>query len=300
MAHSAHFSPAIPRRPPPIHARGAVLLAILGLGVWSFVALDLTWAQVIPSAGGLAQIAEFFSYAFRPALAYGPGEVPAGSPSLIMQALLGAKLTLIFAVTAMSLSVVVGAVLGFFGSTAWWAGDPAGSRTALGRYVRRTAAPAIYAVTRVVITLMRSVHELIWAVIFLAALGFNDLTAVIAIAIPYGGTLAKIFSEMIDEAPRDASNALRSAGANSVQVFCFGLLPRALPDMSAYALYRLECALRSSAILGFFGWETLGYFIKQEWENADYDQVWTYLYTLLVLVILVEWWSGHLRKRFVA
>ncbi len=291
---------AIPRRPPPIRARGSVLLAILGLGVWAFLALDLTWAQVIPTAAGLRQIGEFFSYALRPALSYQPGEVPDGSPSLLVQALLSARLTLIFAVTAMSLSVVIGGVLGFLGSTAWWSGDASGSRTAIGRYARRTVAPAIYATTRVVITLMRSVHELIWAVLFLAALGLNDLSAVIAIAIPFGGTLAKIFSEMIDEAPRDAADALRGAGASGAQVFCLGLLPRALPDMSAYALYRLECALRSSAILGFFGWETLGYFVKQEWENADYDQVWTYLYTLLLLVVLVEWWSSGLRRRFVA
>ena len=126
------------------------------------------------------------------------------------------------------------------------------------------------------------------------------MSAVIAIAIPYAGTLAKVFSEMIDEAPREASHALRAAGAGPVQVFLFGLLPRALPDMAAYALYRLECALRSSAILGFFGWPTLGYFIKQEWEAADYGEVWTYLYVLLGLVLLVEWWSGGLRRRFVA
>jgi phosphonate transport system permease protein len=296
MAHSA----AIPRRPSPLQARGATLLAILGLGVWSFVALDLTWDQIFPDADNFRQIGEFFSYAFRPALAFAPGEVPEGSPSLLSQALRGAQLTVIFAVTALSVSIVIGCVLGFFGSTAWWSGDPAGARTSYGRYAKRVVAPTIYGITRVVITLMRSVHELIWAVLFLAALGFNDLSAVIAIAIPYGGTLAKIFSEMIDEAPRDASNALRGSGASGTQVFCFGLLPRALPDMSAYALYRLECALRSSAILGFFGWETLGYFIKQEWENADYDQVWTYLYTLLILVILVEWWSGQLRRRFVA
>jgi len=296
MAHSA----AIPRRPPPIRARGATLLAILALGVWSVFALDLTWAQVWPGSNDFHQIAEFFSYAFRPALSFRAGEVPENAPSLLSQALRGAQLTLTFAVTALSVSVVVGCVLGFLGSTAWWTGSPAGARTLLGRWAQRVVAPAIYGTTRVVITLMRSVHELIWAVLFLAALGFNDLSAVIAIAIPYGGTLAKIFSEMIDEAPRDASEALRGSGATGAQVFCFGLLPRALPDMSAYALYRLECALRSSAILGFFGWETLGYFIKQEWENADYDQVWTYLYTLLALVVIVEWWSGHLRRRFVA
>lgn len=293
-------SAALPRRPFPLQPRGGVLLGILALGVWSVLALDLTWRQVIPDADDFRQMGRFFSYAFRPALVYPPEDVVPGAPPLLVQALRAAKLTVIFAVTAISVSVVVGLVLGFLASTAWWAGDPAGSRSRLGRYVRRTVAPAVYGTTRVVITLMRSVHELIWAVLFLAALGLNDLSAVVAIAIPFGGTLAKVFSEMIDEAPRGPSEALRAAGAGPVQVFVFGLLPRAMPDMAAYALYRLECALRSSAILGFFGWETLGYFIKQEWEVADYGEVWTYLYTLLALVLVVEWWSGGLRRRFVA
>jgi len=54
----------------------------------------------------------------------------------------------------------------------------------------------------VVIAAMRSVHELLWAMLFLAAMGLSPATAVVAIAIPYGGTLAKIFSEMVDESPQ--------------------------------------------------------------------------------------------------
>lgn len=299
MARSGAAAP-LPRRPFPVQPRGAVLLGIALLGVWSVAALDLTWRQVIPDAGDFRQIGVFFSYALRPALAYAPGAVPEGATPLLLQALLAAQLTLVFAVTALGLSIAIGIALGFLGSTAWWAGDPAGARSPIVRWLRRTVAPAVYGTTRVVITAMRSVHELIWAVLLLAALGLNNLSAVVAIAIPFGGTLAKVFSEMIDESPRDASLALRAAGASSVQVFLFGLLPRALPDMAAYALYRFECALRSSAILGFFGWETLGYFVKQEWEVADYDEVWTYLYTLIALVLLVEWWSSGLRRRFVA
>ncbi len=291
---------ALPRPPFPMGARGGVLLGILALGLWSFFALDLTWEQVVPDANDFVQLREFLTAALHPALSYEAGEVPDGTTPLLLQALQAAELTVIFAVTALSLSLVMGLVLGFLASTAWWAGDPAGSRTVIGRFARRTVAPAIYGTTRVVITLMRSIHELIWAVLFLAAIGLNDLSAVFAIAIPYGGTLAKVFSEMIDEAPRDASTALRAVGASPAQVFLFGLLPRALPDMAAYALYRFECALRSSAILGFFGWQTLGYFVRQEWEVADYTQVWTYLYTLLALVLVVEWWSGGLRRRFVA
>ncbi len=105
---------------------------------------------------------------------------------------------------------------------------------------------------------------------------------------------------MIDEAPRDVAYAYRGSGASATQVYLFGLLPRALPDMIAYSFYRFECALRSSTILGFFGYPTLGFYIAASFENLHYGEVWTYLYTLLVLVILVDWWSGALRKRFVA
>jgi phosphonate transport system permease protein len=297
MARSAVALPPAPSR---LRPRGAVLLAILAMGAWAFVTLDLTWTQIVPDATDFRQMGRFLSYAFRPSLTRPVEDRIAGAEPLLLQALDAAKLTLVFAVSAMSLSVVIGVVLGFLASTAWWSGDPAGARTTVGRWAQRVIAPAVYSTTRVVIAGMRSVHELIWAVLFLAALGLNDLSAVIAIAIPFGGTLAKVFSEMLDEAPRNAAVALRATGARPAHVFVFGLLPRALPDMSAYALYRLECALRSSAILGFFGWETLGYYIKLEWGSADYGEVWTYLYTLLALVLLVEWWSSGLRRRFVA
>jgi phosphonate transport system permease protein len=155
-------------------------------------------------------------------------------------------------------------------------------------------------VARVLIVVMRSVHELLWAVLFLAAFGLNTAGAVAAIAIPYAGTLAKIFSEMVEEAPRDAAHALRDAGAGPLTVFCFGLVPRALPDLGAYAFYRFECAVRSAAVLGFFGFPTLGYAIAQSFENLHYGEVWTYLYALVLLVVAIELWSGALRRRFVA
>jgi phosphonate transport system permease protein len=147
---------------------------------------------------------------------------------------------------------------------------------------------------------MRSVHELLWAVLFLAAFGLNSFGAVIAIAIPYGGTLAKIFSELLEEAPRESARALAQLGASPAQRFAFGLAPRALPDMCAYAFYRFECAVRSSAVLGFFGFPTLGYSIAQAFENLHYREVWTYLYALIALVLLLELWSASLRRRFVA
>ena len=147
---------------------------------------------------------------------------------------------------------------------------------------------------------LRSIHELFWAVLFLAAFGLSNLTAVIAIAIPFTGTFAKVFSEIIDEAPRDSAEGLLDAGATPLLAFLFGLVPRALPDLIAYAMYRFECAMRSSAVLGFFGYNTLGLYIKQSFDETHHNEVWTFLYALLLLVILFEVLSGAVRRRLVA
>jgi phosphonate transport system permease protein len=277
-----------------------VLLAIALASLWAAFELDLDPRQLIPGDGGLGVAREFFGRALDPALDYEAAFVPEGARPLLVKALDAARTTVVFAAAAMGLSLVLGLVLGPLASSAWWLHDPAGGRTALVRGLRRAGAPLAYGSVRTLIAGMRSVHELLWAVLFLAAFGINHLTAVIAIAIPYGGTLAKVFSEMIDEAPQDSAAALRALGASPVQVFAFGLLPRALPDMTAYGLYRFECALRSSAVMGFFGYPTLGYYLAASFENLHYGEVWTYLYTLVALVLLVDAWSGAIRRRLVA
>ena len=296
---SAGAPRALGLRRPRIGRRGLVVLAIAAAALASAIALDASAAGLVPHAGGARIVREFFARALSPALDY-ETTPPEGTPPILMQALGGARRTLSFAAAGMSLALVLGVVLGFLGSTAWWAGDPAGATSPLARFLRRTAAPSLWLATRALIVGMRSVHEILWAVLFLAAFGLNTATAVVAIAIPYGGTLAKIFSEMIDEAPRDAALALRASGATPLQVFLFGLVPRALPDVSAYSFYRFECAVRSSAVLGFFGFPTLGYYIAASFENLHYGEVWTYLYALAALVVAIEIWSSALRRRFVA
>lgn len=276
-----------------------MLLAIGIATIAAWFALDAHLSGLIPQKGGMEIVRGFFARALRPALAY-ESEVPADTPSILAVALEAARRTVVFAAAGMSLALVVGLVLGFLASSAWWTGDASGGRTALSRLLRRFIGPGVWITVRALIVGMRSVHELLWAVLFLAAFGLNTFAAVVAIAIPYAGTLAKIFSEMIDEAPRDSADALRALGARPLAVFCFGLVPRALPDMSAYAFYRFECAVRSSAVLGFFGFPTLGYSIAQAFENVHYGEVWTYLYTLMGLVVGIELWSGAVRRRFVA
>jgi phosphonate transport system permease protein len=289
----------VPARPFAIGRRGIVLVCIGAAAVCAWIALDASLAGLVPQRGGARIVREFFARALSPALTY-ESDVPADAPALLVQALEAARRTLVFAAAAMSLALPAGLALGFLGARAWWEDERAGGTSRFARWFFRTIAPVMWAATRVLIVGMRSVHELLWAVLFLAAFGLNSASAVIAIAIPYAGTLAKVFSEMIDETPRDGMRALRDSGASSLQVFCFGLLPRAAPDISAYAFYRFECAVRSSAILGFFGFPTLGYSISAAFENLHYGEVWTYLYVLAAMVIGIEIWSSALRRRFVA
>ena len=281
------------------NARGPVILALLLAAVWSAAYLRLHLSDLLPSAPGVRTASKFFARALAPALTY-ESPVPATTKPLLQVALRAAGMTVMIATAAMSLAVVLGVALAFLASSAWWIGDLSGAQTPSIRSVRRGMVPAAYAGIRLMIALMRSMHELLWAVLFLAAFGLTQTAAVLAIAIPFGGTLAKVFSEMIDEAPRDAAGALRAVGASPLQVFVFGLVPLALPDMSAYAFYRFECALRSSAVLGFFGFPTLGYYVAASFENLQYGEVWTYLYTLVGLVLAVEMWSGAIRRRMVA
>jgi phosphonate transport system permease protein len=288
-------------RPPPtslLGRRGAIVLVGLALACLAWLALDLSPGGLVPRRGGARIARDLFAAAFAPALDH-QGPVPAGARPFLLRVADATLLTLAFAVASTSLALVGGLALGILSSSAWWSPRVAHGR---GRSAgsRRRLAPAVQIAARATAAALRSVHELLWAVVFLAAFGIQSGSAVVALALPFAGTLAKVFSELFDEAPPTAARALQAAGASPLQAFAVGAFPRALPDVAAYAFYRFECAVRSAAILGFFGFETLGYEIRLSFDNLDYREVWTFLYALLALVLVLETWSASLRRRFVA
>lgn len=267
----------------PSRTRSSVLLGIAAAGVLSAVALRLDPRDLL-EARTLSVLGTFLAAALHPTW------VSAGGHSLLPTLAESLRTTVAFAAAGMSLALCLGAGLGFLASSAWWE-ESHHPRS------RRFVGPGITGVARALIAGMRSVHELLWAMLFLAAIGRSPATAVLALAIPYAGTLAKVWSEMIDEAPRGAARALSGAGATSGQMWLLGLVPRALSDMTSYALYRFECALRSSAVLGFLGFPTLGYHVSLSFDNLLYRETWTFLYALFALILLIELWSAALRRR---
>lgn len=276
--------------------RALVLLGLALAGLWAVWSLALRPSDLIPDQSAWQLAASFFGRAVRPALQHQAVDLPPDTPPLLWLVARAALKTVVFAAAAMPPSVILGLLLGAGASSAWWSSQrPGGDRA-----WRSRLGPVISVTCRALAAALRSVHELLWAVLFLAAWGVTPLAAVAALALPYAGTLAKVYAEMLDEAPREAAGALAEAGATPVQVFLAARLPLALPDMTAYSLYRFECALRTAAVLGFFGFPTLGYHIAASFENLHHGEVWTYLYALLGLVLVVDWWSGAVRRRLVA
>lgn len=274
--------------------RFRVVAGALAAGVLCAWGLGLGLDGLVPRSAGWEIGRDLLAAAFRPALTHEAEYVPPGAAPFLAEVARAMLRTVLFAAAAMGLAVPVGLALGALASDSWWVvGAPDGAARA--GVLRR----AVQWSVRLLIAAMRSVHELIWAVLFLAALGLEPASAAVAIAIPFAGALAKVGSEVLDEAGRGAWRALWAAGASPFHARLFGLFPSAAPDLVAYGFYRFECALRSAAVLGFFGHPTLGLNLVQSFENLHLREVWTYLYAMLLLALLAEAWSAAVRRRLV-
>lgn len=278
--------PSLPT-PPHLSLRKLALFALLALlltSAWklgAFPLKDAPWSQGRLGDYWELTLKPFLTAAANPTLTDQSRSLPEGATPFYLRLLSELGATLRYALVAMSLAVPAGLIFGFLASTAWW---PSGSGS---RGVKLVAAP-LNILVRLLMTMMRSIHELIWAIIFLIALGDEPLTACVALALPFAGTLGKVFSEIIDEQLPHARKHLQASGASGFQAFLASQLPQSLPNMATYSLYRFECALRSSAVLGFIGIETIGLSINRSFDNIFYREVWTELYLLLAVIILVD------------
>lgn len=150
---------------------------------------------------------------------------------------------------------------------------------------------------RLLLNLMRSIPELVWALIFVRALGIGPAAGVLAIGVGYAGVIGKVFGEIFESIPRGGVEGLAMAGAPPLRVFAFGTLPAAMPLMGSYALYRFDCALRISALLGIVGAGGLGQQIELSMKMFAYDEVAAQVVALFALVAGVDWISQVARGR---
>ena len=145
---------------------------------------------------------------------------------------------------------------------------------------------------------IRAIHELFWALIFIQVFGLSPLTGVLAIALPYAGTLAKIYGELFEEtdpAPRN-NLPMGTSSSNGLSAFFYTTLPLALRPLLTYTSYRFECAIRSSVVLGFIGLPTLGYHLETALKEGQYSEAAALLYVMVAAIISLRFW---LRRRLV-
>jgi len=168
-----------------------------------------------------------------------------------------------------------------------------GARTGPGRR-------AAHALARGALAVMRSIPEIVWALLFVRAVGLGPAAGVLAIGVAYGGVVGKVFADLLEGAPRAAAEALGAAGARPWSAFALGLLPPARPLLVSYTLYRLDCALRASAVLGIVGAGGVGQQVELSLKMLRYDEVATYVLALFALVAAVDLASQALRRRLSA
>lgn len=142
---------------------------------------------------------------------------------------------------------------------------------------------------RLVAVALRSVHELFWALLLMQVTGIGVATGIAAIALPYAGIFAKVFAEYLEETDRRPRAAL-PPGTPVLSAFLYTRLPLAWGEMKTYTLYRVECGLRSSAVLGFIGLPTLGFQLDSAFRQGQYGAVGAVLLLYFALIGTVRFW----------
>ena len=237
----------------------------------------LPWALFAPES--LAVTGRFVASFFPPAL---NGEflvlVARGTWRTVAIATAGITLAMLIAVPATLLSARVLSVSALAG------------RMARGPFWLRQ-------VVRWALIVLRSVPELVWALVFVRVVGLGPTAGVLAIALTYGGMLGKVYGEILDSGEAHATQALLRNGAGRLQACLYALLPQNANELTSYTVYRWECAIRSSVVLGLVGAGGLGQELDSSMKMFNGGEVATMLLVFVGLVALADAASGYLRRR---
>jgi len=267
-------------RPSPINGRTWWGLFFLLAIIWALAQAGIFQQEVV-NTGGWPMVARFLNAIRHPEL----------SPDFLLLTVQATLTTLAFAVSGTFLSLIFGFFGGILASKVWWESIQSKQSRRGGLY------RAPWLVIRAVLALLRGVHEIIWALLFVNIIGLNPLTAILAIAIPFGAVTAKVYSEILDDAPRQPLITLQNSGVKPAQAFAYTLIPQTLKDGLSYGFYRFECSIRAAAVLGIIGAGGLGYQIFLSLKTLKYNQIWTLFFALFILNGLADGWSALLRRR---
>lgn len=204
------------------------------------------------------------------------------TPEFLVICLKAVVQTILYAFGGLSLAIIIAIPIGILSS----------GTCIHNKYVNNTVVTTL----RLVLACTRSIHELIWALLLVSIIGLSPMVAVLALTIPYVGILGRIFAEQLRDVPQQPIRLLLSNGASYTKAVMYGRIPLAMPNIISYIFYRLECGIRSAAIMSFIGIQGIGYQIHLSLLDLRFGQVWTGLICLTILVVVVDAWSSIVRK----
>lgn len=151
-------------------------------------------------------------------------------------------------------------------------------------------------ISRGVLTVLRGIPELVWALLFVRVFGLGPASGVLALGLTYGGMLAKVYAEILESVDPAPAQALRQSGARRPLAILYGLLPQASSELTSYTVYRWECAIRASVVMGFVGAGGLGQLMDQAMKMLNGGEAASILITFMLLVLAADALSGWLRR----
>ena len=152
---------------------------------------------------------------------------------------------------------------------------------------------------RRLLDVFRGIDQIVWGLVFVRAVGLGPLAGVLAIWISDMGNLAKLYSEAIENIDRKQVEGVRATGADTGRIIRYGYLPQILPVFISLSLYSFESSTRSATILGLVGAGGIGMIIIERFRAGLFDQVAFVVLNVLVVIAIIDWGSGLIRKRFI-
>ncbi|GJI98321.1 ABC transporter permease [Duganella caerulea] len=147
------------------------------------------------------------------------------------------------------------------------------------------------------LVVLRSVPELVWALLFVRIIGLGPTAGVLAIALTYCGMLGKVYAEILESSDSHASDTLLANGSGRLAALMYGALPEAASELMSYTFYRWECAVRGSVVMGFVGAGGLGQRMDESMKMLAGAEVSSMLLVFVLLVALADQFSKVLRRR---
>ena len=155
----------------------------------------------------------------------------------------------------------------------------------------------IYQAARTLMSFLRAVPSFVWGLIFVTAVGLGPFPGVLAIITHNTGVMGKLWSEAMEETDRGPVEALRSAGATSVQTATHAVLPSVVPQFTSLFLYRVDTNVRDALTLGVIGAGGIGFYITQAIQEFQFNVMMTYVLMVMIMVIALDLLSAWLRGR---